>query len=355
MVKKKPVIKQTSRENELIKSLEGSEYIKNPLLYSQIRADMTLMQTNIFIAVVTSIQDRINQHIGDGGIVGPLFSKEELSKGKIPFYFPLTILGVDTKVYATVENVCNSLQTMKMAYQVEEDGKKGWKQSVIFPDITIMKSETGRRTGEIKLEMNSYVADMLFNKSSAYVEHLKDIARICRSPRTPRLYIYLSAWRKNFRSKTFNYDAVKEFLGFLEYNESHTRVINDKCPTFSYFKRDVLNSAQRELQELAEQGSVEFYFTYEPVYNGVKKRGNPDAIMFNIIPSPVRNNRSDNAVEELVEDKPNDVYLTGTSLGDFNLLQQLAEAGDNWAKSMMEPGAIYNDEYVEILRQKLNG
>ena len=156
--------------------------------------------------------------------------------------------------------------------------------------------------------MNAEVANEVFNKSGAYVEHLGGIVKLCRSPRTPRLYIYLSAWKKA-RMCTLGYEALKEFLGVLVYNKDRTKVMQDKCSTWAVFHRDVLKPAQREMEKLAKRGEIEFTFEYEPVYHNGKKRGNPDSVRFLLNPAvpdaqEVKEEKSSNSdVSHLTEEQ----------------------------------------------------
>ncbi len=289
--KQKGKLTIVSDKNDLIQQLEGSEYIKNPLVYSQIRGDFSLIQTNVLVAIATTMQGRINSKFGPDGKLGPIFSKEELSRGKITFEVPLSTLGVRTKEYKAVHDSCKALTTLDTTYTYSEydnDGNKigdRIKTSVIFTDVDVptYTTTTGqeRRSGTIKIDMNASVADLIFNKSGAYVTHLEGIVRLCRSPRTPRLYIYLSAW-KSQQTCTLNYLALKEYLGVLVYNRERTKVLTDKCSTWAVFHRDVLDPAKKELRRLAEQGKVDFYFGYDPVYHNGRKRGNPDCVRFNI-------------------------------------------------------------------------
>ncbi len=277
-----------SDKNDLIQQLEGSDYIKNPLVYSQIRGDFSLIQTNVLVAIAATMQDRINSKF-ENGVMGPLFTKEELSRGKITFEVPLASLGVKTKEYASVHESCRALTKLDTTFTYTDDsGEKRTKTSVIFTDVDVPTyvTSTGqtRRVGNIKIDMNASVAELIFNKSGAYVEHLEGIVRLCRSPRTPRLYIYLSAW-KHQQSCTLNYLALKEFLGVLVYNKDRSKIVQDKCTTWAVFHRDVLDPAKKEMKRLADQGKVEFYFDYDPVYHNGRKRGNPDCVRFNLYPA----------------------------------------------------------------------
>lgn len=278
-------------KNQLIQQLEGSDYIKNPLVYSQIRGDFSLLQTNVLVAIAATMQDRINSKF-QGGKMGPLFTKEELSHGKITFEVPLNSLGVKTKEYASVHESCKALTKLDMTYTYTDlaSGERRTKTSVIFTDVDVptYTTSTGqqRRVGNIKIDMNASVAEQIFNTSSAYVEHLEGIVKLCRSPRTPRLYVYLSAWKQQ-RVCTFNYLALKEFLGIVTYSKDRQKILTDKCTTWAVFHRDVLDPAKRELKRLADQGKVDFSFEYEPVYHNGRTRGNPDSVRFMLYPSRV--------------------------------------------------------------------
>ena len=291
MADNKTKIKQINPKNELIKSLPDVDYIQNPIIYSQICGNFTLMQTNIMFALIESIRTRISSSIVDGkGIASPLFSRDEV-RGKVNFRIPLTSLGVDSNQYPDVEVAGRAILDTKSSYRyVNEEGERRYRVENIFsafdmPDQLDKNGKT-RRKGYIELSMDGDVVDRIFNGSNQYVEQVKDIAKISRSPRTPRLYVYLAAWRKTRGEVLLNYDAVKEYLGMLEYSKDHSRVLNDKCKTYALFHRDVIDPAKKELKKLAEQGKVEFYFDYEPVYKNGKKRGNPDQLRFFLIASP---------------------------------------------------------------------
>lgn len=299
--KTKSKVDLVSDKNDLIQQLEGSEYIKNPLVYSQIRGDFSLIQTNVLVAIAATMQDRINSKFKDGKL-GDIFSKEELSRGKVTFEVPLSSLGVKTKEYGNVHESCRALTKLDTTFSyIDEEGEKRTKTSVIFTDVDVPTyvTSTGqtRRVGNIKIDMNASVAELIFNKSGQYVEHLEGIVRLCRSPRTPRLYIYLSAW-KNKQTCTLNYLALKEFLGVLVYSKDRSKITQDKCSTWAVFHRDVLDPAKREMKRLADQGKVEFYFDYDPVYHNGRKRGNPDCVRFLLFPA----DRTGAAVQ--IEEKP---------------------------------------------------
>ena len=139
-----------------------------------------------------------------------------------------------------------------------------------------------RRKGVIKIQMVDESAREILNLRKGYTRHLKGITQLCRSPRTPRLYIYLSAWRK-IGSCTVNYIDLKEFFGVLTFSKDRKRIVDNKYVKYGAFHRDVLDPVLKEMKKLSDEGKVEFCFEYEPVYPHGISRGDPDSIRFTLI------------------------------------------------------------------------
>lgn len=142
-----------------------------------------------------------------------------------------------------------------------------------------------RRKGYIEIKMVRECASEILSLRKGYTESLFGVPRICHSARTPRLYTFLSAWRKK-GERPFPYNDLKEWFGVLKYNASRTKIEKDQFKKFAEFKRYCLEPAQKEMKKLAEDGRVDFYFEYEPMYKNGKTRGNPAAILFKIYDGP---------------------------------------------------------------------
>lgn len=293
MVKKK--VRDLSLDNALMQSLPEDEYVKNPLSFAQIRGDFSLSQTNLMIGMVGQMQDKIERSLGTKGGQLMLFDASEMQNGMLQLEIPLNQLGILPQRYGDLEAAVDGLMSMKMTYKSRDaEGIEYDTQRNIFYEVSV-PTETrtadgqsvhfksgARRKGVVKVKIYEECVKDIFNMKKGYIEHLRGIARLCRCSRTPRLYIYLSAWRKRgFFNANFN--DLKEFLGVLAYNKERTKVIKNQYDKFSVFLRDVLNPVREEMKRLAEQNLVEFYFEYEPVYKGVKKRGTPDMIAFTLI------------------------------------------------------------------------
>lgn len=294
--KKSPLV---SKNNEVVQSFSENgapEFVKNPVLYTQVRGNFSLVQTSLMIAIVSQLQDRINEQIGTGNLQGSLFKPEDFTGNLLQFEIPLKDLGISPKKYGELEAAKDGLLHMDMTYRrYDEKEKREYLDTVnIFHKISIPVAEEkadgtkiaykggARRAGIMKIEMVDECARDILNLRLGYIEQIKDIAQLCRSPRTPRLYMYLSAFRK-YGGCTMNYIDLKEFFGLLKFNQDHKKIISNQYQYFAAFHRDVLDPAQKEMKKLSDENKVEFYFEYEPIYPRGVKRGDPDSIKFTII------------------------------------------------------------------------
>ena len=297
MAKKKgPSI--VSKSNELVQSFTASkdaDFILNPVSYTQIRGNFSLAQTNLMIAIIGQLQDRIREQltIGDNQ---SLFKPEDFTGNLLNFEIPLKELGVSPKKYGELEAACEALLHVDMSYKRYDENDKmeyNVKQNIFhkieFPTATLnaegekVAYKSGqRRKGVIRLQMVDESAREILNLRKGYTRHLRGITALCRSPRTPRLYIYLSAWRR-IGSCTVNYIDLKEFFGVLTFSKDHRRIIENKYLKYGAFHRDVLDPVEKEMKKLSDEGKVEFCFEYEPVYPRGVNRGDPESIRFRII------------------------------------------------------------------------
>lgn len=287
-----------SKTNELVQRLSQStdlDFIMNPISYTQIRGNFSLVQTNLMIAIIAQLQDRIKELLNIGSQT-MLFKPEDLNGNLLNFEIPLKELGISPKKYGELEAACEALMHVDMSYK-RYDEKEGVEYYVMqncfhkieFPTADVnaegekiaYKSGT-RRKGVIRIQMVDESAREILNLRKGYTRHLRNIASMCRSPRTPRMYIYLSAWRK-VGSCSVNYIDLKEFLGVLKFSRDRKRVVENKYLKYGAFHRDVLDPVQREMKKLSDEGKVEFYFDYVPVYPHGVTRGDPDSVKFVII------------------------------------------------------------------------
>lgn len=292
-----------STDNELM--LELNEYVKNPVLFTQVSGNFSLMQLKIMESIIYQLQDHINYRLSKRSF-GPLFANvldEDLPAVQngdlLTFQIPLADLGVPRQKYGELDTACEALMTMKNTFY-EYDPVQKQEMRVIknifhevrVPTTTVTADGTPqnfasgkRRKGYIEIKMVTECASEILSLRKGYTEHLFGVPRICHSARTPRLYNFLSAWREK-GERPFAYNDLKEWFGVLRYNASRTKIEKDQFVKFAEFKRYCLEPAQKEMKKLAEEGRIDFYFEYEPIYKHGKTRGNPQSILFKIFDGP---------------------------------------------------------------------
>lgn len=290
MKKKNPNL--ISENNEMVKSLMDRGLIKSPVVTSQIRGNFTLAQSKMVTAILLQIQDRIERNIQArtaAGFANDLFTQSDVTDGEVTFTIPFSDLGVRADGYDELEKACRDILKLDMTYN-EYNEKTGGEDLVmrnIFTEIRIPTSKedggTGRRKGYLQVKMSYKSANSAFGMRKGYTEYQLGLISKFKSPRTLRLYTYLSSWRDK-GAYTAKYEDLKEYLGTLTYkNDARTEISTDQYAAWSEFRRAVLMPAYKELKTMAEKGIADFYFEFEPIYPGLKTRGNPKEVKFSII------------------------------------------------------------------------
>ncbi len=290
MKKKNPNL--ISESNEMVKSLLDSGLIKSPVVSTQIRGNFTLAQSKMVTAILMQLQDRIEKNIKartSAGFSNDLFALSDVTDGEITFKIPFTDLGVRADGYDELEKACRDILKLDMTYSEynETTGGDDLVMRNIFTEIRIPTSKedggTGRRKGYLLVSMSYKSANSAFGMRKGYTEYQLGLISKFKSPRTLRLYTYLSSWR-DIGFYSAKYEDLKEYLGTLVYkNDARTEVALDQYVAWSEFRRAVLMPAYKELKSKAEEGMADFYFEFDPIYPGAKKRGNPKEVKFTII------------------------------------------------------------------------
>lgn len=285
---------QISPKNQLVRSLGTTDYIKNPLAYTQVRGGLSLMQTNVIVGIAAALQDRIEHYLKSHETSGYLFRDEDFEDSLLTFNLSMKEMGIKAKDYAAMEKDGRELASTSFSYMEERDGQRYMTTRNLFHSISFPVSSTTkdggeikyasgqRRTGIIKVRMHKECVNDLLNMKKGYVEHMKDIVPLCRCSRTPRLYIYLSAWFDRGYCDA-NYLDLKEYLGALTFDNKHINVVEDKYKRYKDFQKRILEPIRLEMDRLAAENKIDFSFTYETRYAEGRKKGNPQEIEFKII------------------------------------------------------------------------
>ena len=115
------------------------------------------------------------------------------------------------------------------------------------------------------------------------MSHPDNIALIGEVARMPMIYYILrdasgNNWKE--RKIRLTVSKIKKYLGMLEF--SGTEIVKETYPKFSQFKKNVLDNRIADINRLKQMGQLDVCVSYEPVYNGKRKVGNPAFIEFNV-------------------------------------------------------------------------
>ena len=316
-----PTLPVSRGENSIIQDFRRSDWLYNPVVYTQISGDFTLMQQRVFIGVVEKLQDRILDSINEQKRTKQwptLFSKEEMGEN-IDLRIDARSLGVPPERYPELKQALEQLMGMKFGYVKHRGKTTTYEMGVLFhyismdvPDELVKRNgemvPRTRSTGKIRIKMDKDNVNNFLSMAGGYTMHIARIAQICKKKRTPRIYIFLSCYRDSPQGKAFDYKEFCSFLGIdddsyvancidrlskqlkneeitkAEFAEQRAAIKETDNPFHKYNKVRslVLEPSKKELDELCQTGQVDFTFTYEPVYENNRKKGNPDKILFHI-------------------------------------------------------------------------
>ena len=308
-------------ENSIIQEFRRSDWLYNPVVYTQISGDFTLMQQRVFIGVIERLQDRILDSINEQKRTKQwpaLFSPEEMGEN-IDLRIDARSLGVPPERYPELKTALEQLMGMKFGYVKHRGKTTTYEMGVLFhyismdvPDELVKRNgemvPRTRSTGKIRIKMDKDNVNNFLSMAGGYTMHIARIAQICKKKRTPRIYIFLSFYRDSSQGKAFDYKEFCSFLGIdddsyvancidrlskqlkndeitkSEFAEQRAAIKETDNPFHKYNKVRslVLEPSKKELDELCQTGQVDFTFTYEPVYENNRKKGNPDKILFHI-------------------------------------------------------------------------
>lgn len=284
--KTKKDIQLLESTNVIFSDLREAKWLYNPVVYSQISGDFTLLQQRILIGIVEKFQQRIIDSVSEAEKSRPfpdIFDYSELMKrDTLDLTFSAADLGVSPDHYADLETAARTLSKITMKYPVfDSHGRiKKYVFASLFPLIELPKSESEiRRTGHLRVVMLTENIRDIFTMQHGYVTHLSHVARICDKKRTPRLYIYLSRYR-DIGHKKVPYSDLVEFLGLTDEYFKQTNDGKNPYNSWSNVRIMVLEPVKKEMDKLMERGEIDFSFEFSPVYPQGKSRGKPTDVEF---------------------------------------------------------------------------
>ena len=272
------------------------QYINTPFAYTKFAKNLSLLQQSVLNKVSEHLQSYISRYFGSDlknskDVPRPLFLAAEKKNGMPEFVMSYAELGVSINNYSVARAAIQEVLSLTVdAPGKDKDGNPAIVKYNIFTKANISSSESNG----VAFSLNSEVVDYVFDMSQGYVRHPADIARIGRVERMPMIYYYLFKKSERWKNRTVRLTVpeIKDYLGMrgkiTSGNESRAGrptkdgEIKEAYPKFSKFNTMVLARSVDDINRLKQDGLLDVCVSYEPIYIGKRKVGNPTYIEFTI-------------------------------------------------------------------------
>lgn len=256
--------------------------IKTPNSYIKLGATRTLLQQDSLLMVSAHLQEYMKTffELGlhhSGAPVRPLFTKYVLEHGIPPFKIYLADMGIKAQNYQTVREAIAEMNVVVEHAELDDQGRKtgGTIFSPVFKQFRVPE-----HYGYIEVEINNNVAQYAFDMAQGYISHPKLIARYATKRSTPPLYFKLLMEHRKVVRLTV--PEVKKAIGMEPFRDERTGEWVVPYAKFAHFKTKVLDAVKADLDQMTAKEHADLTFTYEPIYQGDRRRGDPDYIEFQI-------------------------------------------------------------------------
>ena len=269
------------------------EWLYNPVVYSQISGDFSLMQQRVLAGVLSQMQDRILYTINEkekSKRFPTLFPEEDMQE-VLEIDIDPRQLGVTPDHYGDLEDALCGLSKLTMAFPKYDKGEVRYVIAPLFGRIEMPRGEV-RRTGKVRIKVLRENVEDFFSLAHGYTVHLARITQICKKKRTPRIYIFLSSFR-DIGHKEVEYQVLLKFLGvdqqtFEQDNAAMGRKVKENpFRKYNKVRSQILEPSKEEMDAFMASGNIDFSFNYEPLYKTGRLRGNPTHIRFIIVKGPL--------------------------------------------------------------------
>lgn len=269
------------------------KWINTPFAFTRLSRNLSLLQQAVLVKVSEQLQPFIKEFFGSDlarsrKVPKALFSEAVKNSGVTQIYISYAELGVPENNFFAVKQAMKEVLDVKVeGPKKNEDGSMGMHMYNVFLSGETSIKNTGVVFGlnpqVIDPDKHLYVLDYAFNMVEGYVSHPDNIALIGEVARMPMIYYILrdasgNNWKE--RSIRLTVSKIKKYLGMLEF--SGAELVKEAYPKFSQFKKNVLENSIADINRLKQLGQIDVCVSYEPIYNGKRKVGNPAFIEFTV-------------------------------------------------------------------------
>ncbi len=316
-------------------------YISTPFAYTKLSKNLSLLQQSMLNKVSEHLQSYMQYYYGSNlkestAKPRPLFSKAEKNSGLPSFMVSYAELGVSIAHYDVARKAIKEVLALTIeAPSIDENGNAIMKYQLVFSSASASSIESNG----VVFTLNPAVVDWVFDMSQGYVRHPADIARIGQVERMPMMYYFLfkKSERWKFREVHLTVWEIKDYLGLLKtVKEGSADRAGRKLksvrpgearaayPKFSQFKKNVLDTSIADINRLRKEGLLDVCVSFEPVYNGARKVGDPAYIKFCIYET----------IEEMqkVTAKPQQAFLSFNEKTEIKPQEQVEAYTDEYIR-----------------------
>lgn len=269
------------------------KWINTPFAFTRLSKNLSLLQQAVLVKVSEQLQPFIKEFFGSDlaksrKVPKSLFPEAVKNSGVTQIYISYAELGVPENNFFAVKQAMKEVLDVKVeGPKKNEDGSMGMHMYNVFLSGETSIKNTGVVFGlnpqVIDPDKHLYVLDYAFNMVEGYVSHPDNIALIGEVARMPMIYYILrdasgNNWKE--RSIQLTVSKIKKYLGMMEF--SGAEIVKEAYPKFSQFKKNVLDNSIADINRLKQLGQIDVCISYEPIYNGKRKVGNPAYIEFTI-------------------------------------------------------------------------
>ena len=269
------------------------KWINTPFAFTRLSKNLSLLQQAVLVKVSEQLQPFIKEFFGSDlaksrKVPKSLFSEAVKNSGVTQIYISYAELGVPENNFFAVKQAMKEVLDVKVeGPKKNDDGSMGMHMYNVFLSGETSIKNTGVVFGlnpqVIDPDKHLYVLDYAFNMVEGYVSHPDNIALIGEVARMPMIYYILrdasgNNWKE--RSIQLTVSKIKKYLGMMEF--SGAEIVKEAYPKFSQFKKNVLDNSIADINRLKQLGQIDVCISYEPIYNGKRKVGNPAYIEFTI-------------------------------------------------------------------------
>ena len=269
------------------------KWINTPFAFTRLSKNLSLLQQSVLVKVSEQLQPFIKEFFGSDlaksrKVPKALFSEAVKNSGVTQIYISYAELGIPENNFFAVKQAMKEVLDVKVeGPKKNEDGSWGMHMYNVFLSGETSIKNTGVVFGlnpqVIDPDKHLYVLDYAFNMTEGYVSHPDNIALIGEVARMPMIYYILrDASGNNWKDRKIRLTVskIKKYLGMLEF--SGTELVKEAYPKFSQFKKNVLDNSIADINRLKQMGQLDVCVSYEPIYNGKRKIGNPAFIEFGV-------------------------------------------------------------------------